>query len=295
MNTATQHSNIAQYLDSTFSSLPASRQVIEARAEIETLMNDKLDALVADGVDPEAALAQVTADFGDITELASEFGLEEFVDGTTPAAPGAQLVDAQRAESFLSSRFRQARLLGYAIMMIGAYLGLVYAAINNFDITSGTFALFNDDLRAPMPYWTPRDELVADAGLIAVTAWACWLVLRNYDRREVKMIRTSPLALPGSVRSSVVGKRQARYRTWRLRIAAAAAIAIAAFLAYANRFPFNRPEDATAWPASLLSFAAVALVAAAIALLVRNRIEKNAFRALLKEETFEVAAPRADV
>ena len=71
---------IRNYLETMFSSLPNTAQVHKAKAELYGMMEDKYNALMSEGMDQEAAIAKVIAEFGSLSEIADELGIADAVD-----------------------------------------------------------------------------------------------------------------------------------------------------------------------------------------------------------------------
>ncbi|MFA5605649.1 MAG: permease prefix domain 1-containing protein [Leucobacter sp.] len=93
---------ITAYLDTMFSAYPATPRMLEAKAELRTMMEDAYTNLIAAGRSENEAVGQVIRDFGNIAEVAPVLGITSEIapqpapavgevstaEGTEPASPG---------------------------------------------------------------------------------------------------------------------------------------------------------------------------------------------------------------
>lgn len=77
---------IDSYLDTLFAPYPDTPRLREARTELRTMMEDKQDGLVEDGLTESQAVGRVIAEFGSLEEVATVLGIDAEL-GRTPAAP----------------------------------------------------------------------------------------------------------------------------------------------------------------------------------------------------------------
>lgn len=71
---------IKYYLDSMFKGLGNSAKVFKAKEELLTMMEDKYQELINEGVSETTAIGQVISEFGDLNEVAETLGISEDVD-----------------------------------------------------------------------------------------------------------------------------------------------------------------------------------------------------------------------
>ncbi|PRI11708.1 permease prefix domain 1-containing protein [Leucobacter massiliensis] len=76
---------IIAYLDTMFSAYPQTPRMIEAKAELQGMMEDAYTSLIAEGRSENEAVGQVIRDFGNLSELAPALGIAS--DITTAQAP----------------------------------------------------------------------------------------------------------------------------------------------------------------------------------------------------------------
>lgn len=66
---------ITAHLETVFDSYPQTPRLLEAKAELRTMMEDAYAELIASGASPSEAAGRVITDFGDLDELAPTLGL----------------------------------------------------------------------------------------------------------------------------------------------------------------------------------------------------------------------------
>lgn len=77
---------IIAYLDTMFSTYPSSPRMQEAKAELQTMMEDAYTGHIAAGMSENEAVGKVITEFGNLDELAPVLGITAEI---APAAPGA--------------------------------------------------------------------------------------------------------------------------------------------------------------------------------------------------------------
>ncbi|MCW2287338.1 hypothetical protein EDF60_1992 [Leucobacter luti] len=66
---------IISYLDTMFSAYPETPRLLEAKAELQGMMEDAYTSLLAEGRSENEAVGQVIRDFGNLAEVAPELGI----------------------------------------------------------------------------------------------------------------------------------------------------------------------------------------------------------------------------
>ncbi len=66
---------IRNYLETMFANMPNTPEVKKAKAELLSMMEDKFNEMIADGVNENQAVGTVIAEFGNLDELAEDLGL----------------------------------------------------------------------------------------------------------------------------------------------------------------------------------------------------------------------------
>ena len=73
---------IKNYLETMFANMPNTPEVRRAKDELLSMMEDKYNELIAEGVSENAAVGTVISEFGNLDELAETLGLEKEVEQT---------------------------------------------------------------------------------------------------------------------------------------------------------------------------------------------------------------------
>ena len=84
---------IAAYLDTMFSPYPTTPRLVEAKAELRAMMEDKYTELIASGHSENEAVGQVITEFGNLDELAPLLGISTDL-GDAKTAPASGTVGA---------------------------------------------------------------------------------------------------------------------------------------------------------------------------------------------------------
>ena len=66
---------IRNYLESMFSQLPNTPEVLKAKYELGQMMEDKYSELIADGKSENEVIGTIIAEFGNLDELAESLGI----------------------------------------------------------------------------------------------------------------------------------------------------------------------------------------------------------------------------
>ena len=66
---------IRNYLETMFANMPNTSEVKKAKAELLSMMEDKFNEMIADGVNENQAVGTVIAEFGNLDDLAEDLGL----------------------------------------------------------------------------------------------------------------------------------------------------------------------------------------------------------------------------
>lgn len=99
---------IIAYLETMFSAYPQSARLLEAKAELQGMMEDAYTSLIAEGRSENEAVGQVIRDFGNLDEVAPVLGI---VSDLAPA-PAAEPRSTERVDALAAVTQEEAR--GYA-------------------------------------------------------------------------------------------------------------------------------------------------------------------------------------
>ena len=91
---------IIAYLETMFSTYPQTPRLLEAKAELQSMMEDAYVGLIAEGRSENEAVGQVIRDFGNLAEVAPVLGITADITASTaasaasaaPAAPAHQAI-----------------------------------------------------------------------------------------------------------------------------------------------------------------------------------------------------------
>ena len=72
---------IKNYLESMFANLPNTPEVLRAKNELLSMMEDKFTELISEGKLQNEAVGIVISEFGNLEELAESLGIEGVVGG----------------------------------------------------------------------------------------------------------------------------------------------------------------------------------------------------------------------
>ncbi len=70
---------IKNYLETMFLNLPNTPEVQKAKYELEQMMEDKYNELIANGKTENEAIGTVIAEFGNLDELAADLGIDSYM------------------------------------------------------------------------------------------------------------------------------------------------------------------------------------------------------------------------
>lgn len=276
------------YLDTAFSSLPATYEAIEARNDIRILMLDKHEELTSQGMDEKEAYEKVVSEFGDISEVAYALGLGEFVDGTNPIDNKAVRLDEPRAQAYIEHRASRGRKIGLGVGLIGLTLAVWTAAMTYYNVANN---LPYDNVDYP-----PMMDLISFGIFVLAFGIALYLFLSNPYKAEKHFVTKMPLALTRKTKGEIANQRESRTTIQRIRLIAGIAL-IPISLIVEGIFTVNATitdpagKTETLGPlynnfpplaAGAIEFLSVLLFFAGIYLLIIHGVERKAYKALLK-------------
>lgn len=264
---------IDTYLDTAFSSLPATHDAIEARNDIRILMLDKHEELTSQGMDEKEAYEKVVADFGDISEVAYALGLGEFVDGTNPIDNNAIRMDEPRAKAYVEHRASRGRKIGLGVGLIGLSIAIGGA------ITTYYNAAHN------LPYLSIDYPSALDAlglGIFALSLGiALYLFLSNPYKAEKHFVAKMPLALTRKTKETIATQREERKGIQKTRLILGIVLIIVSEIVdiLSIGYFYDNFSPLIAASTGVLS---AGLLFTGIYLLIIRGVERKAYKALLK-------------
>ena len=109
---------IKSYLDAMFSSMPNTPEVKKAKAELLSMMEDKYNELIAEGVSENTAVGTVISEFGNLDELAEDLGLTKEVEEVHEREQQPKrFVSMDEAVQFISAEKKRAILVATGVLL----------------------------------------------------------------------------------------------------------------------------------------------------------------------------------
>ena len=107
---------IRNYLESMFANLPNTPEVMRAKNELLSMMEDKFTELISEGKPQNEAVGIVISEFGNLQELAETLGIEGVVGGTDTEQ--RRLVTNEEARAYIYEASQSRMLMGLGAMLI---------------------------------------------------------------------------------------------------------------------------------------------------------------------------------
>ena len=109
---------IKSYLDAMFSNMPNTPEVQKAKAELFSMMEDKYNELIAEGVSENTAVGTVISEFGNLDELAEDLGLTKEVEEVHERElKPKRFVSMDEALEFLKAEKKKALLIATGVLL----------------------------------------------------------------------------------------------------------------------------------------------------------------------------------
>ncbi len=115
---------IIAYLETMFSAYPQTPRLLEAKAELQGMMEDAYTSLIAEGRSENEAVGQVIRDFGNLDEVAPVLGIASDINATSvaaspavDAAPQHPPVTLQEAQGYADAQQRIRFRVSTAVML----------------------------------------------------------------------------------------------------------------------------------------------------------------------------------
>ena len=103
---------IREYLNSIFANLPATDEVLKAKQELMTMMEDKYGELMSEGKSESEALEIIKEEFGNLDEIADSMGIRRDENSENYR----RLVDIEEARDYISENGFSQFMLGVGVM-----------------------------------------------------------------------------------------------------------------------------------------------------------------------------------
>ncbi|MCR5196961.1 MAG: permease prefix domain 1-containing protein [Pseudobutyrivibrio sp.] len=109
---------IKDYLEAMFASMPNTAEVRKAKSELLSMMEDKYNEMIADGISENTAVGTVISEFGNLDELADDLGLTKEVEVVKEQhADNRRLVSSDEIQGFLATESKNAWRIGIGVLL----------------------------------------------------------------------------------------------------------------------------------------------------------------------------------
>lgn len=107
---------ILNYLENMFSSLPQTEEVLRAKRELASMMEDKYNELLAEGKTDNEAVGIVISEFGNLKELAAELGIDGIYQEDVSSQEGRYVGDAE-VRNYMERTKKSSIGIGFGTML----------------------------------------------------------------------------------------------------------------------------------------------------------------------------------
>jgi hypothetical protein len=107
---------IRTYLENMFLSLPRTKDVLKAKEELLSMMEDKYSELKSEGKSENEAVGIVIAEFGNLQELADELGIEETLK-KMDEQPVRNVLGINTVRDFIDNRVKASIRIGAGVLL----------------------------------------------------------------------------------------------------------------------------------------------------------------------------------
>lgn len=115
---------ILSYLENMFLNMPRTPEVLRAKEELASMMEDKYNELLTEGRKENEAVGIVISEFGDLEELKEELGLGMFAQNgaavcgeNTGYESPARMVDRQEAEEYIALSEKTSKWIAIGVLL----------------------------------------------------------------------------------------------------------------------------------------------------------------------------------
>ena len=110
---------IKNYLETMFANMPNTPEVKKAKAELLSMMEDKFNEMIVDGVNENQAVGTVIAEFGNLDELAEDLGLSKALKETheREESKPRHFLRMEEVEDYLNVANGNGLLIGIGVLL----------------------------------------------------------------------------------------------------------------------------------------------------------------------------------
>ncbi len=137
---------IKNYLEAMFASMPNTKEVRKAKAELLAMMEDKYNEMIEEGINENQAVGTVISEFGNLDELAEDLGVEkevEEVKDRNSENPG-RFVSMEEIKDYLANETKSAWLVGIGVMLCITCVVYppIFSEMKNIPVDFGVMGFF---------------------------------------------------------------------------------------------------------------------------------------------------------
>lgn len=280
---------LKNYLDSMFMNLPQTEEVMKAKTELFSMMEDKYNELKAEGKTENEAIGTVIAEFGNLEELAEELGIsgwvgkrnqqQEFTANKTDWEKKAvRTVSFQECREYIDFMKQSAKKIagGVALCICSPVLLIVFSAVQE----KSAFL---------------TEEAAAAAGLTVllcmVAAAVAVFIMEGMKFSQYEVYKKEVFSLEQAAQDYITNERRQRTGSISTRIVVGVVLCILGVvpLIIAGGF-YEENEVVVCGTVGLL----LLVVAAAVALFITAGMEDGSYKVMLQEADYEMAHKKAN-
>lgn len=266
---------IKTYLNNLFAGYPKTNEILRAKEELLSNMEDKYNELKAEGKSENEAVGIVISEFGNIDELAKEWDIPAAME-----AKGDRIsVSRESAEEIIAAKKQNGIMIGLGVVLcmmgpaltvlLGGILpGLKDARFDLFDIT--TYGdLFNIIVIIPL--------------FICVALGVLIFIISGGKMERYDYLKKNIIELSESTREYVCACKESYRTTYTVTLAVGVVLCILAPMMLIILVTLGQESD---FISAVAVFLLLLLIAIAVFLFIRSGEEMNAYNALLQEGDF---------
>lgn len=131
---------IKNYLETMFLNLPNTPEVQKAKHELEQMMEDKYNELIANGKTENEAIGTVIAEFGNLDELAEDLGIDSYMHHQQTYETG-RMLSLDEVKNYLKDSSRHAffTALGVLLCIASPISVIIMSALSDLGTATNMF------------------------------------------------------------------------------------------------------------------------------------------------------------
>lgn len=108
---------ILSYLDNMFLNMPKTADVLRAKEELASMMEDKYNELMAEGKKENEAVGIVISEFGNLDELAEELGISGSINSNKVYEEEAKWVSREETEEYMATAEKTNKWIALGVLL----------------------------------------------------------------------------------------------------------------------------------------------------------------------------------